>query len=198
MNDYRCDQGIYNLTLAPVVEPIGLDEIKAHSRIDITDDDLYIQELILAVRKGAEQEYNLAFLTQTWTLSLPAFPFGVELKINKRPVQSVTKIEYVVDGVTLTLATSVYLADLNFRPPRIVLKIGQSWPSLQQPLPGSVLVTFKAGYGDTADTVPHHLRIGLAARVATLYENRESHTVDVPASFGFIDNFFANERLYSV
>ena len=196
MNDYLCETGIYNLTVAPTVEPIGLDEVKAHSRIGITEDDLLIQEQIVAIRRATEQEFNLAFNSQTWTLSLPFFPLESEIRIYKRPIQSITKIEYVVDGVTQTLATTVYLADLNFRPPRIVLKIAQSWPALNEPLPGSVLITFVAGYGPTANDVPQHLRLGLAARVASVYELRESYLTDKPAAFPFYDNLFANDRLF--
>ena len=53
------------LKTAPLVEPIGIDEVKIHSRITIDDDDLLIQSRILGVRKMVEDIYHLALITQT-------------------------------------------------------------------------------------------------------------------------------------
>lgn len=198
MNEYDYftrDNGILDLITAPVVEPIGLDEVKSHSRITIDDDDIDIQEKICSMRLMIERAYNLAFITQTWTLSLRRF--DSEIKIYKRPVQSITKIEYLVNGVLTTLATTVYEADLKNRPPCIRLIRGQGWPSLADDRRGSVVITFKAGYGDTANTVPFHLKQYLLIKVADTYENRESYTSETRSPVDFVENLIASERLYT-
>ena len=191
------EHGVLALTTAPVLEPIGLDEVKAHSRITIDDDDLLIQELILAVRQATEQKYNLAFVTQTWTLSLRRF--FPEIQFPVRPVQSITKIEYLTTLPTTysVLASTVYLSDLKWRPPRLILAPGANCPQLADDRPGSVVITFKAGYGDTATSVPPHVRRYLAIKVADAYEQRESFSADTMSKVDFVEGLIANERLWA-
>lgn len=190
------EKGVLALVTPPTVEPVGLDEVKAHSRISITGDDLLIQEKIIAVRTWLERMYDLTFITQTWTLSFRRF--FPEIEIPKRPVQSITKIEYLSTPPSTysTLASTTYVSDLKRRPPRLILTPGASYPSLADDRPGSVVVTFKAGYGDTADTVPPDLRSYLLAKIGDVYEQRESITMEKPNKVDFLDNIIAQERLY--
>lgn len=191
------EHGVLAITTAPTVEPIGLDEIKAHSRITIDDDDILIQELILAVRQATEQKYNLAFVTQTCTLSFRRFFPEIQFPI--RPVQSITNIEYLSTLPTTysVLASTIYLADLKWRPPRLILAPGASYPQLADDRPNSVVITFKAGYGDTADSVPPHVRRYLAIKVADVYEQRESFSANTMNKVDFVEGLIANERLWA-
>jgi uncharacterized phiE125 gp8 family phage protein len=59
---------------APVDEPLDLAEVKRHLRVEIDDDDDYIQALIAAAREYCEEYTHRAFLTQTWQLLLDHFP----------------------------------------------------------------------------------------------------------------------------
>jgi uncharacterized phiE125 gp8 family phage protein len=56
------------------VEPITLNEAKAHLRVFGTDDDGYITSLIAAARQSAESLTDRALLPQTWELALDEFP----------------------------------------------------------------------------------------------------------------------------
>jgi hypothetical protein len=62
------------ITLAPSAEPVTLLEAKAHLRVDVTDDDLLITNLISAARVHAENVCRRAFVTQKWDLYLDSFP----------------------------------------------------------------------------------------------------------------------------
>ena len=188
--------GIYELTVAPTVEPVWIDEVKAHSRIGITQDDILIQDKIIAVRSWIEDNYDLVFCTQTWTLKLESFPVG-DILIYKRPVQSITKIEYKLNGVLTTLSTAVYAVDLKARPPRITLAYNQLWPLIanEDSGPGAVVVTFKAGWGDTAASVPQQVRQFLLFRIADFYENRETYTTEKREPIPFIESLIRSERL---
>ena len=190
------EKGVLALVTGPTVEPVGLDEVKAHSRIGITDDDFLIQEKIVAVRTWVERWTDLRFITQTWTISFRRF--FPEFEIPIRPVQSITKIEYISTLPTTlsTLAATTYISDLLRRPPRLILAPGASYPQLADDRPGSVVITFKAGYGDTPDKVPPDLRSALLAKIGDVYEQRESITFDKPNKVDFVDNIFAQERLY--
>lgn len=183
------------LKTPPAIEPIGLDEVKAHSRIDLDDDDLLIQSQILAVRSVCEIKYNLLFITQTWTMYLNCLPDCIE--INRFPVQSVTNVKYTDgDGSTQTLDANSYYADLNARPPRIVRAQEAAWPYVQ-PRPSAVAVEFIAGFGDKREHVPPHLLTGLLYKTADLYEHRESYSELKLQPLDFVDNLFYNDRLFS-
>lgn len=66
------------LTVAPVDEPITLDEAKQQISIPSTDTtfDGLVGALISAGREYAERLTGIACCTQTWLLTLDAFPFG--------------------------------------------------------------------------------------------------------------------------
>lgn len=181
----------------PVLEPIGIDEVKAHSRIDLDDDDLLIQDKILAVRTMIELVYGLAIMTQTWTMYLDFLPMDC-VEIFKRPVQSVTSIKYLDEnGAAQTIDPALYWTDLNARPPRIVKSLNTSWPSVQ-PRPSAVAVEFVAGYGAKREHVPAHLRTYLLIKTADFYENRESFSELKLQGLDFVDNLIANERLFAL
>lgn len=58
------------LVTEPAMEPVSLDEAKAHLRVDTEDDDAYITGLILAARQVVEDDTRRALLTQSWLLTL--------------------------------------------------------------------------------------------------------------------------------
>ena len=183
------------LKTPPILEPIGLDEVKAHSRIVIDDDDLLIQSQILAVRRMVEQVYDLAIMTQTWTMYLDWLPDCIE--IFKRPVQSITSVKYLdADGLLQTLSSQSYYTDLNARPPRIVSRIDAPWPYVEH-RPSAIAVEFVAGYGSERSDVPPQVIQYLLMKTADYYEYRESYTEAKINGLDFVDNLMSNERLFS-
>jgi len=185
------------LKTPPAIEPIGIDEVKAHSRIDLNEDDLLIQRQILAVRQMIERIYDIAIITQTWTMYLDWLPAD-SIEIFKRPLQSVTSVKYIdPDGATQTIANNLYMVDLNSRPPRIVKLQNASWPYVE-PRPAAVAVEFVAGYGDKRQDVAPNLINYLLIKTADFYENRESYTEAKIQGLDFVDNLISSERLFSL
>ncbi len=65
------------LTTPPASEPLSLTDVKRHLRVVETDDteDNYISDLMIAARETCEiASGGRAFLTQTWQLTIDAFP----------------------------------------------------------------------------------------------------------------------------
>ena len=185
------------LKTPPAIEPVGIDDVKAHSRIDLNEDDLLIQRQILSVRQMVERIYDIAIITQTWTMYLDWLPAD-SIEIFKRPLQSVTSVKYIdPDGATQTIANNLYMVDLNSRPPRIVKLQNASWPYVE-PRPAAVAVEFVAGYGDKRQDVAPNLINYLLIKTADFYENRESYTEAKIQGLDFIDNLISSERLFSL
>jgi hypothetical protein len=62
------------LSAAPVAEPLTVEEVKIHLRIDNNEEDSLLGLLITAARLHAEAECQRAFVTQKWDLYIDAFP----------------------------------------------------------------------------------------------------------------------------
>jgi uncharacterized phiE125 gp8 family phage protein len=158
------------LKTAPTHEPITLEEAKDHLRVDGTDDDALISDLITAARKRAEKFQRRAFITQTWTVFLDEFP--VWIRLPKPPLQSVTSVKYLdTDGVQQTLASADYRVDTKSVPARITPAWNESWPSTRA-VTNAVEIEMVVGYG-AATVVPEEARAAIKIYLGGLYENRE-------------------------
>ncbi|MCK9541372.1 MAG: head-tail connector protein [Novosphingobium sp.] len=168
------------LDTAPATDPVTLAEVKAHIRVDHTDEDAAIADMILAATQrldGRDGLLGLCLITQRWTLTLDAF--ASEIAIPLPPCQSIDAISYVdTDGVTRTLDAGAYQAfglgsadGAKVRP-----AYGQRWPAIRNQ-PDAVAITFTAGFGDDPDDVPEPIRTAIKMRVGHLYEHRESVTI---------------------
>ena len=60
-------------TVAPTTQPVTLMEVKRHIRLDINDDDDYVQNLVKRAVAWCENYTRRAFITQTWELKLDEF-----------------------------------------------------------------------------------------------------------------------------
>lgn len=172
-------------TTAPTAEPITVEEVRAHSVIDDTEEDaVLIETYIAAARWMAELICDRQIMPATWKLYLDAFPG--EIRLPKPRAQSVTSITYAdASNVTQTLSTSVYGLDSIGEPGRVYLKYGQSWPATYD-VPNAVCVTYVAGYGSSnalaLAALPKQLKLGMLHLVAHWFENRE------PVNIGNIVN----------
>lgn len=132
---------------APTSEPIHMDEAKQHLRVDSTDEDYYINNLIAAVRSEVENHRNECLVAQTWDLKLDDFPDDSgDIVVPRVPLLAVSSITYVdTSGTTQTLSASVYTVDTDSKPGRIALAYQQSWPTARDQI-SAVAIRFATGY----------------------------------------------------
>lgn len=158
------------LVTAPLTDPLTLDEVKLHLRVDIGDDDALIKDLIKVVRQAGEDLTRRAFVTQTWRWTLDGFPGSFEVPMP--PLVAVDSITYIdTDGASQTLATSEYDVDTDSDPGRITPAYGVLWPTTRDVV-NAVTVQFQAGYG-ALTAVPPSLRHAMKLHIGHLYEHRE-------------------------
>lgn len=189
------------LVQPPLIEPVSLTLAKSHLRVDYTLDDAYISSLISAAREHVERTTRRAIFSQTWEMSLDAFPCGSDystvapytrdnfygcglyldwtaITLPVPRLQSITSITYLDGfGNQQTVDPSTYTADTRSEPARVMPVNGSLWPFPPVYTPGSVVVTFVAGsYGDGAltNTCPRALMQAILLLVGHWYINREA------------------------
>lgn len=162
------------LLTAPAAEPVSLDEAKTFARVDHAAEDDLIDSLVAEMRQRCEKVSWRALITQTWKLTLDDWPrWGCRrcIRLPRPPVQSVTSVTYLAtDGTRTTLAANQYLLDTTVEPATITEAYGVSWPTVRV-VPGSIEVTFVAGYG-LAVSVPSEIKGAIKNAVAYCYRHR--------------------------
>lgn len=162
------------LTIPPDVEPISLDEAKAHLRVDTSEDDELISSLITAAREFAEGFQNRSYTTQTWDLWLDHWPSKGYISTPRPPLQYISSIKcYSPDNTEYTINPADYFADSKSEPGRVILAYGKCWPPVELRRANGIVVTFVGGYGEPTQ-VPKKMLLAMKLLIGFWYENREA------------------------
>lgn len=165
------------LKTAPAIEPVSLDEIKNHLRLDLddlTEDDL-LTTLIITAREWCESFQNRQYTTATWELWLDQWPLGDRLSIPLPPLQAVNSVKYYgTDNTEYTMPADDYFVDNKSEPGRLALAYGKTWPTTTLRPVNGICIEFDAGYGDAAASVPKRAKHAMSLLIGHLYENREA------------------------
>ena len=172
-------------TVAPAAPVVTLDELKAHCRVLHNDDDDVLQACLEAAIDevdGYSGTLGRALINQTWRLDLRTFSDIIRLPLE--PVSSVASITYY-DGANAlqTLSSDVYASFTDARGYAVALQSRQAWPTTYQ-RPDAVSVTFVAGYGATAASVPARIKAAIKLHAAFLFEIREASTTETQTPTG--------------
>jgi uncharacterized phiE125 gp8 family phage protein len=162
-------------TVDPVGDVLALAAAKSHLRVDSDDENGDIQGYIddAVAQIDGPNGAGLALLTQTWRMSLDHW-HGGRIVVPLRPVQAVLSVTYLDQaGDEQTLDPSLYDADVDHQPLEIVRGVFAYWPCHKLGR-GVIKVTFRAGFGDDAATVPKDLIGAIKLFVGHRYANREA------------------------
>ena len=162
----------YRRTVEPTIEPVTLEDFKVHARVDYDDQDAVIENQIKAARLFCEEYLQRSFITTTWALTMDAFPcHAIELqRANLIAVSSVTYVD--TNGNTQTWDAANYRVDAYSEPPRIEPAYALTWPTTRD-VSNAASITFTAGYGATAASVPQSIKQAILLLAAHWFENRE-------------------------
>lgn len=167
------------LVTPPAVEPVTLEEAKAHLKIDTDADDALIARMISAARARAEWHIGRALITQSWILWCDAWPESGTVEIPLPPLQSVSSVTaYALDDTAHVLDSDAYSLDTASAPGR--LKFSDCVPPFPLRRMNALAIAFTAGFGDAADDVPELLREAVLSLVAYLYEHRGEAPAELP------------------
>ena len=147
---------------------ISLVDMKLYLRVDHTTEDDLITALISAAVKTAEKEMNRDLLTATYENRRDSIE--QDLTLRRGPYYSFTKIEYLVDSVYTLLASTEYdLAEGGIFGKIYAIDLSVADYDVH---PEAIKITFVAGYGATAASIPDDILTAIKAHVAYMYENR--------------------------
>lgn len=135
----------------PEVEPLTVEEVKEHLRIDGNEEDALLNGMITAARQLAEEETGRAFITQTWEATF--WEQSNRIRLPRPEIQTVESV------------TNHEGKPLNYRLKGRVLVL--AYPARE------VTVRWVAGYGPNPADVPYTIRSAILGTVGHFYENRE-------------------------
>lgn len=212
------------LVTAPAVEPwtSSDSEVQQALRLDSTDDSAYVNLVLKAARRYFEQVTGLCLINQTWRVTFDDLPIrqgqfgleyglapsmsrftgqaaGREIRFARAPLQTVDAFNYLDEsGAEQSFASSNYtVGNVGVATAfgRLWLNEDAAWPSVGS-FPGSLKITFTAGYGTTASAIPEDVRLALLYLAAHWYENRLPVTGDGVAEIPHhLDALIASHRV---
>lgn len=158
------------LIAPPAVEPVSLDDLKRHLRIDGTTEDLTLTTLGVVARAAVERLAAKAMITQTWRWSFDRMPPDGILSLPIAPVQTVTGMR-VADGAGGHVAVpgDRLVLDVTDEPARLLVKGPVPAPGVAI---AGIEVDIVAGYGATVEQVPPLLAAAVRLLTAHWYATR--------------------------
>lgn len=148
-------------TVAPATEPVTLAEAKLYLRVDSSNEDALISDLIVAARMSAESYLKSSLITQSWKLVYNDYVDG-RLALPMPPVASITSVTIVArNGSSQVFSSNNYY--LNAAKTKLVF---------DTPAIGfAIEILYSAGYGNAAQ-VPQPIKYGILAHIAAMYDER--------------------------
>ena len=178
-------------TVDPATPVVTTATLKTFLKIDGSDEDTILDQLIASATNMAEVYTRRAFITQTFKLTMDRFDASETnhimlggqydlpdthvfssgyVELMRPPIQSVTSITtYATDNSSSVFASSNYTLGENDG--RIYLDIGSTFPASLRDK-NAVEIIYIAGYGDAATDVPDAIVTGVMFQAANMYENR--------------------------
>lgn len=192
------------LVVLPVTEPVTLDELKLHLRIDdgTTAEDNDLVDILAAARAQVEDWTRRAIMTQTWDYCLQGWPSATFVDLPLGNLQSVTSVKWKdTDAVETTLVENTdYLVEKNGAMiGRIVLPYATPWPSGTLYPSNPITIRYVCGW-TTAQLVPPHIKMAVKMVAADFWENRsiqEFNTINQGFSGNpAVERLLASQRLW--
>jgi uncharacterized phiE125 gp8 family phage protein len=146
---------------APTTEPVTLAEAKLYLRVDSSNEDSLISDLIVAARMSAEKWLGVSLITQTWKLAYNEY-LDNAVHLPMPPIVSVVSVVVVNrDTTTTTISANNYY-----------LNAAKNTLLFDNEISGFLIeITYNAGYGSAAQ-VPHPIKYGILAHIAAMYDER--------------------------
>lgn len=200
---------LYGLLYRPTViteptdEPVTVDELKIHLRVDNSEEDFLIASYGKVARQYVEEVTGQTIFQTTYEVVFDRFPCCGPITLPRAfPMRSVTFIKYTdSDGVVNTWDPASYIVNADSVPGSVTPVYGQTWPFFTPQPTGAVRVRYVAGLDPNGSPFIAPREILLAAiklLVGGFYENRESDVITDRASVQAISMRYGVEALLNL
>lgn len=184
------------IVTGPAAEPISADDLRTHLRATATElPDAEANALIDEARQFIEDTIGIAFINQSWRLTIDRWPGGKEawwdgvremsitelynssgtqsLYLPRYPLVSITSITTYDEASNSTSVTTANVFDVDTAslPGRLTLKRGQTWPVALR-ANNAIEIVYVAGYGASGDDVPAPEKRAIKQLAAYMYSHR--------------------------
>jgi uncharacterized phiE125 gp8 family phage protein len=162
------------LIVPPAELAVSMEAARRSARANGTSLDDEIMGKVRGFIEDAEHETARAFIEQTWSVTLDAFPMSPRggpgaIQLAKSPVISVDYVKfYDVDGVQRTLDPADYQVDNVSEPGYVVPAPGKAWPATADRI-NAVEVQYVCGYGASPDDVPAAIKQYILGKLEDSY-----------------------------
>ena len=160
------------LVIPPANEPVTVEEVKLHTKIEYDIEDKLLETWITSIREIIESSWGKACITQTWELIFDAFP-RLPIEFPRNPVQAVEAITYFdEDNNEHEIALPNFFVDTDSECGRLGFAAGRSWSNAELRPMNAVKIQFTAGLGDDGTTTPSAVKDAIMLYCAWRDQNR--------------------------
>ena len=156
----------------PAVEPLTLAEAKAFLRVDGPDEDSLIGALITAARRFVEARTGRILIFQDWRMMRDAWPASGVIAAPVSPVAEILSAQVTLADGSVAEVPAGGLLLKGERAPALI-HVDPALVPLPGPAAGGIAITYRAGYGADAASVPADLIQAVRLLVAHFHEHRD-------------------------
>jgi len=164
-------------------EPVTATNLRLHSRIDFSDDDILIEGYIRAARQALERSRGISILKRRLAYYLDYFPYD-SITLPWPPLVSVESLAFTDSSELVTTwyasagnliegspGTTMAHVDTAREPGALVIPYGlMQWPAGALRSINAIRIDYTAGYTDVPDAILAAIRLF----AGHLYQNREA------------------------
>jgi len=195
---------VFRVSCVSATEPVTVEELKSHLRVETTHDDTYLGLCITAARQTAKNLLRRSLVNTEWVLTIDSFQDKIELPM-AAPLSTIATdvaIRYTnSSGAEATVNSSCYYVDRRAEPAFIREATDSEWPDNIGDAEGAVSITYRAGYSSVtppATVAPVAIQHWIKQRAAQMYEFREpiiTGTIQSELPRDYIDGLLDPYRL---
>lgn len=194
---------MYALQISSIstAEPVSVDEVKTHLKIQTTAEDSLIDAYITAARQQCENVIKRSLVDTQWLLTIDDF-YSSHIEL-PRPPLSTKSTEVIITytdttGGSTTVSDTAYTVMHQGEPGFVKLNYNEEWPTNVQDSAGSVQITYRSGY--STSTCPMAIKQWIKIRVGQMMEYREALTDREPQPIprDFVDGLLDPYRVITI
>lgn len=169
----------------PEMEPVTLEEMKQHLRVDFNEEDSLISSLISTARELCEDRQGRSYLPQKWRITFDELP-SMPLLLPRPPLLAIHRFMIRDNaGKVEEIDPASITVDTYTEPGRIYVNYPAHLPENISLSPLSpVIIEYVAGWEKPQD-IEEKVKQAIKLLVAYWYENREAASDKLPKQIEF-------------